>query len=124
MTLSVTDSELGSLGSSVFCDSESITVHVKLVSVVLRGEMVREDEEEVDEVTMAVRAPDSMVVPSLSCQVKVYTTVPLSTFGSTPAEHCRTVFPPATKGVPGRGSVTTAGVTALKGNCSESNGDV
>ena len=61
----------GSLGNSKFRTSLSVTLHMKLVSVVLRGERVRVEEELVEgEVgVMMVRPPDTISVPSLSSQV-------------------------------------------------------
>ena len=62
----------GSLEGSVFCNSLATTAHVKLVSAVLRGERVRMEDWVVERATveMMMRPPDSIILPSLSCQVK------------------------------------------------------
>ena len=63
-----------SLATILFCASVALTVHVKLVSVVLRGDKVSDEVvEAIGEmvVVMVVRPPDTMVSPPLSIQVKV-----------------------------------------------------
>ena len=61
----------GSLGRSKFRKSLIVTLHVKLVSVVLRGKRVRVEEELVEgEVgVMMVRPPDTISLPLPSSQV-------------------------------------------------------
>ena len=61
----------GSLGRSKFRESLSVTLHVKLVSVVPRGERVRVEKELVEGVVgvMIVRPLDTISQPSLSSQV-------------------------------------------------------
>ncbi len=63
-----------SLATTLACASVALTVHVKSVSVVLRGDKVSDEVVEVVGevvVEMMVRPPDTMVSPPLSIQVKV-----------------------------------------------------
>ena len=63
-----------SLPTSLACDSVALTVHMKLVSVVLRGDKVSDEVVEVvGEVVVetVVRPPDTMVFPPIFIQVKV-----------------------------------------------------
>ena len=63
-----------SLATILTCASVALTVHVKLVSVVLRGDKVSDEVVEVVGevvVVMVVRPPDTMVSPPLSIQVKM-----------------------------------------------------
>ena len=80
-----------------------MTVQVKLVSVVLRGERVREEEVEGEGLVlvMVILPPASKVRPLLSCQVKAYSMSPTSTrVLSTMAEQVRVTSPtpPAMRG--------------------------
>ena len=63
-----------SLDTILTCASVALTVHVRLVSVVLRGDKVSDEVVEVVGelvVVMMVRPPDTMVSPPLSIHVKM-----------------------------------------------------
>ena len=62
-----------SLGSRTFAGTLTATVHVKLVSMVVRGERVREEKAVVlEDWLMVIRSPDTISTPALSRQVKEY----------------------------------------------------
>ena len=92
-----------SLGSSIFRATLIETVHVKLVSIVVRGERVREEKAVVlEDWLMVIRSPDTISTPALSRQVKEYKmSCCVSTrVRSNRAEHVRVMSsaPPATRG--------------------------
>ncbi len=104
----------GSLATILFCCT--VTPHVKLVSAVLRGERVRVEkgrgERERGAGMMVVRPPDTMMLPSLFSQTKLYCKFPPA--WSTMAEQLRVVSPtsPATRG-PGSTDIDTTGVETV-----------
>ncbi len=92
-----------SLASNKLPASEAPPTQVKLVSVVLRGERVREEEEEGEGpvLLMVMRPPDTKATAFLSCQVKAYSMSPASTTVLfTMAEQVRVTAPtpPAIRG--------------------------
>ena len=108
-----------SLGSSVFRATLTSTVHVKLVSMVVRGERVREEKAVVlEDWLMVIRLPDTISTSSLSRQVKenkMFSCVS-TIVRSNRAKHVRVTSsaPPARRG-PERPGKDTAGVgTAIE----------
>ena len=92
-----------SLGSSAFRDTLTSIVHVKLVSMVVRGERVREEKAVVlENWLMMIRSPDTISTPALSRQVKEYkmSCCVSTTVRSNRAEHVRVMSsaPPARRG--------------------------
>ena len=101
--------------------SFTITRQVKLVSLVLRGERVREELVGEGEL-MEIQPPADMAVSSLSSQVKENSNFPLSTTAvSTMAEHVRVTYPtpPATRGLEGAERDTEGEETATHNYRSE-----
>ena len=92
-----------SLGSSALKGTLTATVHTKLVSMVVRGERVREEKTVVlEDWLMVIRSPDTISTPALSRQVKEYKmSCCVSTkVRSNRAEHVRVMSstPPAKRG--------------------------
>ena len=95
-----------SLGSSAFALAGTLTatVHVKLVSMVVRGERVREEKAVVlEDWLVVIRSPDTISTSALSRQVKEYKMSSCSvstTVRSNRAEHVRVMSsaPPAMRG--------------------------
>ena len=103
VTLIGSDLETWSLPMSLFIFSVAVTIQVKLVSVVLRGERVRVEEGvgEGPGFVMEMRPSDNNSEPSLSCQLKEYCMSPSSTTVLfTMAEQVRVTSstPPAIRG--------------------------
>ena len=111
-----------SLGSSVFRATLTATMHVKLVSMVVRGERVREEKAVVlEDWLMVIRSPDTISTPALSCQVKEYKMPCVSTtVRSNRAEHLRVMSSalPVMRGPVDVTSRDTVGAgTVWKGTC-------
>ena len=100
---SVIEAMAKSLGSSVLKGCVTATVHVKSVSMFMRGERVREERALVlEDWLMMTRSPDIISTPALSCQVKEYkiSCCVSTTVRSNRAEHVRVTSsaPPARRG--------------------------
>ena len=103
-----------SLGRSVFVGTLTATVHVKLVSMVVRGERVRGEKAVVlEDWLMVIRSPDTISTPALSRQVKEYkmSCCVSTTVRSNRAEHVRVMssVPSARRGPWGVTSRDTVG---------------
>ena len=100
ITLIGSDREAGLLPINLMTASVAMTIQVKLVSVVLRGERVRVEVEGLGFV-MRMRPPDTKSEPFLSCQLKEYCMSPTSTtllFTMAEQERVTSSTPPAIRG--------------------------
>ena len=80
ITLIGSEAAAGKLPRNLLLASVAVAIQVKLVSVVVRGERVRvEEEEEGPVLEMRMRPPDTKSEPLLSCQLKEYSMSPTST---------------------------------------------